>query len=132
LNPRSTNEDNMTNAAAQFIVSAPHDEKSNDPSQSQPRYWLAAEWSFVDEKGRKVTGGVSVRASSVSCLWKLDGEFEREGLCWEVATHAKRNGEGFGAIPRSTRFSTVEEALAAAPKKLAEQGKRYAKKYGSK
>jgi hypothetical protein len=125
---------NLIALPANTKTSLPVDPASPNPLFSNPQYWIASEWSFVDEKGRKVTGGVSVRADASSLSRYENGEYTVTygTTYWAVATHAQRDGEGFGAIPRRTCFPTLEEALAAAPKKLAEQGKRYAKKYGSK
>jgi hypothetical protein len=101
-------------------------------------YWVESEWSFVDEKGRKVSGGVSVfeHVRSVQ-LRDANGSacYEREYFktgSWSVNVKAYRNNERFGALTRDTTFATLAEAQAAAVSKLAEQGKRYAKKYGAK
>lgn len=74
-------------------------------------------WSYVDERGRAVTGRVRVM---------------RDGEEWAVYTRALRDGKPYADKWRDTRFPGVDldKALAHGIKALDAQGKRYAAKYG--
>lgn len=48
-----------------------------------------------------------------------------------VRIHATRDGSDFGASPGSTGYETRELAIAGAIRGLADQGKRYARKFGA-
>lgn len=80
-------------------------------------FMLRGTWSYVDERGRTVTGRVRVMRDR--------GE-------WVVYTRVLRNGDTYGGIGRETKFPEVDldKALAHGRKALAAQGKRYAAKYG--
>ena len=96
---------------------------------------------LVDEKGRKVGGFVlilaRVDAQEVLIPHPLGGGYRarRAVVGFKFAgyrTHvrATRDGAPFGAWPTGKKHATLEAARAAAPKLLAAQGKRYAKKFG--
>jgi len=82
-------------------------------------FMLRGTWSYVDERGRTVTGRVRVM--------KDRGE-------WVVYTRALRNGNTYGGNERETKFPEwdLEKALAHGREALVAQGKRYAAKYSAR
>jgi hypothetical protein len=111
--------------------------------ESETTITLERSLGLVDEKGRAVGGFASIskepryRGSWVA-KYAPDGTYletvhvRGEILGYEVEIRATRDGETYGASPRSTYYGTPEAALAAAMKGLAAQAKRYAKKYAAK
>lgn len=96
---------------------------------------LDAEWApLLDEKNRKVHGYAHIEEIPANMLGRtLKESYTTENLsdkAFGVKLIATRDGKSFGAIARTTRYATREEALAGARKALVQQGKRYAKKYG--
>jgi hypothetical protein len=99
------------------------------------RYRLTAEWQpLTDEKGRKVHGYAIIEQIPERMLGKSlkDGysNLTIGDKAFRVRIYATRNGADFGAMPSSTAYATLSEAIAHTKKALAQQGKRYAKKYG--
>lgn len=101
----------------------------------EKRERLDADWQpLYDEKHRKVHGWAHIEEIPAHML----GRELRDGSCgltlaskaFGVKLIATRDGLGFGALPRTTWHGTRDEALSYARKALAQQGKRYAKKYG--
>jgi hypothetical protein len=84
------------------------------------------EHDLVDEKGRTVGGQAKVELERPS---EYAGGFNPKAGRYSLSVHATRNGRTFGASPARTFYDTAEQAQAAGVKKLAEQGKRYAKQY---
>lgn len=98
---------------------------------------LDAEWQpLVDEKNRRVHGWAHIEELPARMLGRtLEEGSSRLTLgtkAFGVQIIATRDGLGFGALPPTTRYATRDEALAYARRALAQQGKRYAKKYGAK
>ena len=97
---------------------------------------LDAEWApLVDEKKRKVHGWAHIAEIPAHMRGRVleDGSMRQSigTKAFGVRLIATRDGNGFGASPPTTWYATREEALAYAQKALVQQGKRYAKKYGS-
>jgi len=80
--------------------------------------WRSEKVSYgvKDAKGRDVGGYVTIENGSA---WREPGFY--------VRTNATRDGKGFGAIAKSARCATLEEAKALGEKKIADAAKRYAK-----
>lgn len=90
-------------------------------------YFAVVDYGISDEKGRKIGGTVVVNKP-----WSYTDSYSgavRSEKRWEVMLYTTRNGEKFGAIPRSTYFETEAEAIKAAEKKPAEAQKRFKKKF---
>lgn len=118
-------------------VLEPHTRKFGDETWEEHRFRLDAEWApLVDEKRRKVHGYAHVEEIPARLLGRafVDGSthWTVPDKAFGVKLIATRDGVGFGAIPRTTWHATREEAIAYARKALAQQGKRYAKKYGAR
>jgi len=79
-------------------------------------YQLDAEHGLWDAKGRGVGGHARI--------------LHTPG-CFAVSIFATRNGQTYGAIPRSTEYTTLDEAMSAGERGLEAQRKRYTKKYGA-
>lgn len=100
------------------------------------RYRIDAAYApLTDEKGREVHGYAIIEEFPPEILGRT---LKYAHYTWNVSqdafgveTIATRNGKSFGAIPRTTRYSTIELAIAGATKSLVQQGKRYGKKYGT-
>lgn len=102
---------------------------------------LTVDHGLLDEKSRKVGGKARIRPANLR-YWshrieltaeELVGGFEGPAIPgFEVEIFALRNGDGYGALPPSTVYRTLEEAEAHAGKGLINQHKAYAKKYGAK
>lgn len=97
---------------------------------------ITAEWiPLTDEKGRTVHGYATLTEIPADMLGRTltetswNGRYTISTKAFAVEIHATRNGERFGALPRTTHYATREEALAHVAKALAAQGARYAKKY---
>jgi len=82
-----------------------------------------------DEKGRIVGGFASIKPR---LAWALDGSLlPWDGTSYEVRIQATRNGKTYGASAPRTTYPSLQAAEAAAIKGLAEQAKRYARKYAA-
>jgi hypothetical protein len=100
------------------------------------RMRLDAEWKpLVDDKNRKVHGWAHIEEIPANMLGRVlvqgSSQTTISSKPLGVQLIATRDGRGFGAIARTTWYSTYEDALAGARKALVQQGKRYAKKYGT-
>ena len=99
------------------------------------RYRVDAEWQpLTDEKGRKVHGYAVIEQIPERMLGKsLKDSYSNLTIgdkAFGVRIYATRNGTTFGAMPATTSYATLDEAVAHTKKALVQQGKRYAKKYG--
>lgn len=105
------------------------------------RVVLTVDHGLVDEKSRKVGGKARIDPTNLR-FWSHRIELTAEELAggfegpvvpgFEVSIFALRDGNGYGAIPTSTIYRTLEEAEAHADKGLINQHKSYQKKYGTK
>ena len=75
------------------------------------------DFDLKDSKGRVIGAAVSIERSTRY----------RDPNGFFVRTHSKRDGKSFGAIARSTKFLTLEDAKVGAEKKLRESQKRFAR-----
>lgn len=80
---------------------------------------LVADHGVRDDKGRKIGGRVDIDP----------GTGINSGT-FTVRVHATRDGVTFGALRKASRYKNVREALEAATRKVLEQRKAYARKYG--
>lgn len=97
--------------------------------------WVSniVEHGVLDQKGRVVGGYIRIER------WRMSepdpenpGRYRDSGRYeWDVRIFATRNGERYGATPHGSRYKTLEQAQAAAVKKLSEQGRRYVKQYSA-
>jgi len=118
------------------VALPPRARKFGDETWEEKRFRLDAEWPpLVDEKHRQVHGYAHVEEIPAHLLGR---ELRDGSVHWTVPDKAfgvkliaTRDGAGFGAIPRTTWHATREAAITYAKKALAQQGKRYAKKYGA-
>lgn len=100
------------------------------------RYRIDATYApLTDEKGRQVHGYAIIEEFPHEVLGR---SLKYKYMTWNVSsdafgvtTIATRDGKSFGASPRTTRYRTIELAVAGATTSLAQQGKRYGKKYGT-
>jgi hypothetical protein len=119
------------------IALAPRVRTFGGETWEEKRARLDAEWEpLVDEKKRKVHGWAHIEEIPAHLLGRVlsEGSVHRAigYMAFGVQLIATRDGMGFGASPRTTWYATREAAIAYARKALAQQGKRYAKKYGVK
>ena len=104
---------------------------------TEKRERLDAEWEpLIDEKRRKVHGWALISEVPANML---DRTLTNGPMRWiigpkafRVLLVATRDGEEFGALPRTTGHATHEEAIKYARAALAQQGRRYSKKYGTR
>jgi hypothetical protein len=86
---------------------------------------ITIEWPEIrDEKGRLVSGFATLHQPQE--MPHYPAGHQRYG----VRVFAQRNGERFGASPRTTYHTTEAQARAHAHKALRTQQARYLKKYG--
>lgn len=98
---------------------------------------LDADWRAVRDQYKRVVHGYAVitetPAEIVGRVFRSEwgSTMTMSSLPFSVSIYATRDSRGFGAIPRATSHATREEAVAHARRALAQQGKRYTKKFGA-
>lgn len=88
-------------------------------------HWLS---NVVDAGTRDARGRLCGSSASIQCVAGIKGWERVAATPWALSIHTHRDGRGFGAIPRRTWFATLEEAQAAAVKKVAAALKSAARK----